>query len=67
MRRAVSFGIPVEQAVLSATAIPARELGRQGELGLIADGLPADFVVCGIGFQLANGAHDGCGIVLGQY
>lgn len=47
MRRAVSFGIPVEQAVLSATAIPARELGRQGELGMIADGLPADFVVCG--------------------
>ena len=47
MRRAVSFGIPVEQAVLSATAVPARELGRQGALGMIADGLPADFVVCG--------------------
>lgn len=47
MRRVVSFGIPVEQAVLSATAVPARELGRQGELGMIADGLPADFVVCG--------------------
>ena len=33
--------------MLSATAVPARELGRQGELGMIADGLPADFVVCG--------------------
>ena len=47
MRNAAAFGIPVEQAVLSATAVPARELGRQGALGVIADGLPADFVVCG--------------------
>ena len=47
MRSAVAFGIPAEQAVLSATAIPAREIGRQGETGIIADGLPADFVVCG--------------------
>lgn len=47
MRNAAAFGIPVEQAVLSATAIPAREIGRQGETGAIADGLPADFVVCG--------------------
>jgi N-acetylglucosamine-6-phosphate deacetylase len=47
MRNAVAFGIPVEDAVLSATAIPAREIGRAGETGAIADGLPADFVVCG--------------------
>ncbi len=47
MRNAAAFGIPVEQAVLSATAIPAREIGRAGETGAIADGLPADFVVCG--------------------
>ena len=47
MRNAAAFGIPVEQAVLSATAIPAREIGRAGETGVIADGLPADFVVCG--------------------
>ena len=47
MRNAVEFGVPVEEAVLSATAIPAREIGRSGEAGAIADGLPADFVVCG--------------------
>ena len=47
MRNAVAFGIPMEDAVLSATAIPAREIGRAGETGAIADGLPADFVVCG--------------------
>lgn len=46
MRNAVTFGVPVEQAVLAATAIPAREIGRAGETGSIADGLPADFVVC---------------------
>ena len=47
MRNAVAFGIPREQAVLSATAIPARAIGRQDEIGIIADGLYADFVVCG--------------------
>ena len=47
MRNAVTFGVPVEQAVLATTAIPAREIGRAGETGSIADGLPADFVVCG--------------------
>ena len=36
-----------EQAVLSATAIPAREIGRQDEIGAIVDGMYADFVVCG--------------------
>lgn len=45
MRRAVAFGIPREQAILSATAIPARVVGC--DAGVIADGLPADFVVCG--------------------
>ena len=46
MRNAVAFGIPCEQAILSATAIPAREIGRQDEIGAIADGMHADFVVC---------------------
>ena len=47
MRNAVAFGIPREQAVLSATVVPARAIGRQDEIGAIADGLYADFVVCG--------------------
>ena len=46
MRRAVEFGIPVEQAILSATAVPARELGREDEIGAIQAGMRADFVVC---------------------
>lgn len=47
MRRAVSFGIPREQAVWVATALPARVIGRESETGAIADGRAADFVICG--------------------
>lgn len=46
MRNAAAFGIPAEQAVLAATAIPARQIGRSGETGAIANGLHADFVLC---------------------
>lgn len=46
MRKAVSFGIPRETAILSATLIPARQLGREEDLGSIAVGKLADFVVC---------------------
>ena len=46
MRKAVEFGIPKEQAILSATLIPARELGCENEIGSIAAGKLADFVIC---------------------
>ena len=46
MRKAVEFGIPKEQAILSATLVPARELGREAEPGSITPGKLADFVVC---------------------
>ena len=46
MQRAVSFGIAAEQAILSATIIPAREIGQDAEIGSIAVGKLADFVVC---------------------
>lgn len=46
MRKAVNFGIPKEQAILSATLIPARQLGKDSEIGSIAVGKRADFVVC---------------------
>ena len=47
MRKAVEFGIPKEEAILSATLIPAKELGREAEIGAIKPGRLADFVVCG--------------------
>ena len=46
MRKAVAFGIPKEQAILSATIVPAREIGRETEIGSIETGKLADFVVC---------------------
>ena len=47
MRKAVEFGISKEQAILSSTIIPARQLQREQEIGSIAPGKLADFVVCG--------------------
>ena len=46
MKNAVAFGIPREQAILSATLIPAREIGRADEIGSIAGGKLADFLLC---------------------
>jgi N-acetylglucosamine-6-phosphate deacetylase len=46
MRKAVSFGIPMEEAVSAATIRPAREIGAEAEVGSIAAGRYADFVVC---------------------
>ena len=51
MVNAVSFGIAKETAILSATAIPAKQLGREQEIGAIAPGLLADFVVCTEGLE----------------
>ena len=46
MLNAIDFGIPTAAAINSATIIPARELGCQGEIGSIEEGKLADFVVC---------------------
>lgn len=46
MKKAVAFGIAKEQAILSATIIPARQIGRENEIGSIEVGKKADFVVC---------------------
>ncbi len=42
--RAASAGVPLEEAVLSATAVPAAVLGRADEFGSLRRGLRADFV-----------------------
>ena len=46
MQRVVSFGVPKEDAIRSATYNPARQLGCLDEVGSIADGKVADFVIC---------------------
>lgn len=46
VQRAVKFGIPKEEAILSATLLPARQLGCADQVGSIAVGKRADFIVC---------------------
>ena len=46
MLRAVSFGIPREDAVRAATYNPARQIGALSEVGSIRSGKIADFVLC---------------------
>ena len=46
LQNAVSFGIPEKEAILAATLTPAREIGREKEIGSISQGKLADFVIC---------------------
>ena len=46
MLRIISWGIPAEDAIRTATYNPARQLGCLAEAGSIAEGKVADFVVC---------------------
>lgn len=45
IKNLVSYGIPFEQAVKSATLIPARAIGLDGEIGSIEPGKAADLAV----------------------
>ncbi len=46
MRRAMSFGIPEEDAIRAASYNPASSLGAQDQIGSIETGKFADFIVC---------------------
>ncbi len=46
MVNAASYGVGREAAILAATLTPARQLGRDDEIGSIETGKLADFVVC---------------------
>ena len=46
LKHAVSFGIPLEEVIQAASILPARVLGLDHELGSIAPGKAADFIVC---------------------
>lgn len=45
LRNAIAFGVPLPQAVTAATSAPARAIGREREIGAIAPGLSADFLL----------------------
>ena len=46
MVNAIRFGIPAEQAIMSATITPAAAIGAYREIGSLEEGKLADFVVC---------------------
>ena len=46
MVNAIRFQVPEAEAVRAATYNPAKALGVQGEVGAIAEGMVADFLVC---------------------
>lgn len=46
MLRAISFGVPREDAIRAATWNPARQLGCLNQVGSIENGKEADFVIC---------------------
>ena len=46
MQNAVKFGISKEEAILSATLNPAKAIGTESQIGSIAPGKQADFLVC---------------------
>ncbi len=52
MRNAVSFGIAREEAILSASLIPAQEIDRADEIGSIEPGKLADFLICSEALEL---------------
>jgi N-acetylglucosamine-6-phosphate deacetylase len=45
LRRSVSFGVPLEKAVLAATLTPAKIIGKDNEIGSLDVGKCADIVV----------------------
>ena len=45
LRRAVSFGVPLEAAVTAATLAPARAIRQDHRMGSLAPGKAADFVL----------------------
>ena len=52
MARLHQAGVPLEQAVSAATAVPARAAGLEARCGSIAPGMPADLCLCTPELQL---------------
>ena len=51
LRNAMSWGIPEEEVIRACTYNPACALGVEAEVGSIAEGLVADFLVCTNGYE----------------
>ncbi len=54
MRNAVSFGIPLEDAIKSATLTPARSIGMEREIGTLDVGAKADILIVSKDLELLS-------------
>jgi len=63
LKKAVSFGIPLEDAIRAATYNPAKAVGIDGEYGVIKEGRAADFVLIDNNLDLKAVYVDGKKIV----
>jgi N-acetylglucosamine-6-phosphate deacetylase len=45
LRRSVSFGVPLEKAVMAVTLAPAKVIGADQEIGSLSVGKCADLVI----------------------
>ena len=45
VRSTMAAGVPLQEAITSATAVPARVLGLRAQVGSLRAGMPADVVV----------------------
>ena len=52
LRRVIRFGVPAEQAIRSATLIPAQSVGLGDVTGSLRSGMRADLVVMDAGWQV---------------
>lgn len=52
LQNALSFGIDRSQAILAATLTPAKKLGRENDVGVIAPGRYGDFLLCSEDLEL---------------
>ena len=52
LRRVIRFGVPAEQAIRSATLIPAQSVGLGDVTGSLRPGKRADLVVMDAGWQV---------------
>lgn len=62
MRKAICFGIDEADAIRAATYNPACAIGRQTQIGVIAPGRFADFLVCSEDYSQVTVYKGGCPI-----
>ncbi|QHQ61751.1 N-acetylglucosamine-6-phosphate deacetylase [Anaerocolumna sedimenticola] len=58
-KNVIQYGIPVEQAILSATLIPATAIHAEKEIGSISAGKRADFIIMDQNYNIEKVYKDG--------